>query len=74
MILTQNKNNQQPQENQYKIEFGISTKNFQQKPTPTEIRKIQFRKKSIAVNEMANLINKDIVSLIAFTLNNRYLD
>ena len=58
MILIQNENNQQPQENQYKIQLGISTKNFQQKPTPTEIRKIQFRKESISVNEMANLIKQ----------------
>ena len=44
MIFIQNENNQQPQENQFQLQLGISTKNFQQKPTPTEIRKIQFSK------------------------------
>jgi hypothetical protein len=58
MTFENNENNQQPQENQYKLQLGISTKNFTQKPNPTEIRKIQFRKESITVNEMANLIKE----------------
>ena len=58
MILIQNENNQQSQENEYKIELGISTNYFTQKPTPTEIRRIQFRKESITVNEMTNLIKE----------------
>lgn len=58
MILNNYENNQQPQENQYKLKLGISTKNFLQKPSPTEIRRIQFRKESIRVNEMASLIKE----------------
>jgi len=58
MILENHENNQQPQEDQYKIQLGISTQNFTYKPNPTEIRKIQFRNESITVNDMANLIKE----------------
>lgn len=56
MILENNENNQQPQKNQFQLQLGISTNYFTHKPTPTEIRRIQFRKESITVNEMVNLI------------------
>jgi hypothetical protein len=58
MILENNENHQQTQENQYKLQLGISTKYFFQKPIGNEIRKIQFRKKSLSVNEMAEMIRE----------------
>ena len=58
MIFIQNENNQQPQENQFQLQLGISTKNFQQKPTPTEIRKIQFSKESFSIPEMVEKIKE----------------
>lgn len=58
MILEHYENHQQPQENQYKIQLGMSKQNFQQKPLGTEIRKIQFRKESITIQEMAERIKQ----------------
>lgn len=57
-MLLEYENHQQPQENQYKLQLGISTKNFTQKPLGTEIRKIQFKKESITIQEMAERIKQ----------------
>jgi hypothetical protein len=58
MILIQNENNQQPQENQFQLQLGISTQNFSQKPTGNEIRKIQFSKESFSIPEMVEKIKE----------------
>ena len=58
MLLENFENNQQPKEGHYQIQLGISTKNFQQKPTPTEIRKIQFSKESFSIPEMVEKIKQ----------------
>ncbi len=56
MLLENFENNQQPKEGQYQIKLGISTQNFNQKPTGTEIRKIQFSKESFSIPEMVEKI------------------
>lgn len=58
MLLENFENNQQPKEGQYQIKLGISTQNFNQKPTPTEIRKIQFSKELFSIPEMVEKIKQ----------------
>lgn len=58
MNLENNENHQHTQENEYQIKLGVSTKNFAQKPTGTEIRKIQFRNESLSIQEMVELIKQ----------------
>ena len=57
MILQHDEtNHQHTQENEYRIEVGVSTMNFPLKPSGTEIRKIQFRKENLSIHEIAEMI------------------